>query len=145
MTKSRGGERGNVMIEFALSAMLLFVILGGVFSFGYTEYVYDALGNAVTGGASYASRVTYDANNLNTVRTQVKNVVVYGSPAGGGLALAPGLTTANVDVSWTLDGAGVPRAVTVKIINYPVNAIFRNFTLTDKPSYTLKFAGNFVT
>jgi Flp pilus assembly protein TadG len=132
------------MIEFGLSGMLLWVVFGGVFSFGYTEYVYNSLTNAVTGGAAYAARVSYDANGVDTVRGLVKNVVVYGSPAGGGTALTPGLGTANVDVAWTLDIAGVPQTVTVKIVNYSVFAIFRNFLFDNKPSCTMKYAGNFI-
>lgn len=145
MTRRHDRERGNVLIEFALSGILLFVIFGGVFSFGYIEYLYNSLGSAVTGGASYAARVSYDATDVNGVKGLVKNVVVYGSPGGGGIALVPGLTTANVDVSWTLDGAGVPRTVTVKIVNFTVLGIFRNFILNDKPSCTMKYAGNFIT
>ncbi len=61
MRLGRRAERGNAMIEFALSFGLLFAVFSGVFQFGYALYVYNSLESAVRAGARYASQRTYDS------------------------------------------------------------------------------------
>jgi Flp pilus assembly protein TadG len=136
---------GSAVLEFALGFTLLWTMLAGVFQFGYPLYVYNALNNAVTDGAAFASRADFDANATSAFSTQVKNMAVYGSPAGGGQALVPGLTTAQVSVAWTVDTEGLPQTVTVRIVNFPVYAVFKSFTFTNKPVCTVRFAGRFLT
>lgn len=138
-------DRGSAILEFALGFTLLWTMLAGVFQFGYPLFVYNALNNAVADGAAFASRADFDAGATSTFTTQVKNMVVYGSPDGGGLALAPGLTTAQVSVAWTADAGGLPQTVTVRIAEFSVYAIFKSFTFTNKPACTVRFAGRFLT
>ena len=47
-------ERGNALIEFALSFFLLFAMFAGIFQFAYSFYVYNALVTAVREGARRA-------------------------------------------------------------------------------------------
>ena len=55
-SKQKGNrERGSAMVEFALSATLIVSFFAGVFQFGYSFYAYNALEEAVRGGARYAS------------------------------------------------------------------------------------------
>src|SRR5260370_9423449 len=91
--RSRGNQRGNGAVEFALGFSVLFACFSGVFQYGYTMYVYNALQSAVTDGAAYASRMDYCAANSNFT-PQVKQMVVYGDPTlASGTATVPGLTT----------------------------------------------------
>lgn len=145
MMRRARADRGTAILEFALGFTLLWAMLAGVFQFGYPLYIYDALNSAVADGAAFASRADFDASSTSTFTTQVKNMVVFGTPAGGGQALVTRLTPANVSVAWTLDGAGVPQTVTVRIVNYPVYAVFKSFTLANKPACTVRFAGRFLT
>ncbi len=137
-------QRGNAILEFALSFTLLWTVFSGVFQFGYSMYVYNSLANAVTEGAHYAARVDFDSPG-HTFVNQVKNMVVYGSPTGGGTPLAPGLSTGQVSVIWTADASGVPQTITVGISSYTVNAIFHNYAFTNKPRVTVLYLGSYKT
>jgi Flp pilus assembly protein TadG len=141
------------MLEFALSALLLTSVFTGTFQFGYTFYVYNKLVTGVTTGARYASLHALTNDNNQTVpasfTTDVKNMVVYGTPTPGAsaTAVAPGLSTANVSVVVGFTGAGTPSnrptEVTVQIVNYQVNAVFKLFTFTNKPSLTMPYFGSY--
>jgi Flp pilus assembly protein TadG len=140
----RNAAAGNAALELALTFLMLWTLLGGAFRFGYAMYVYESLVSAVAGAARYGARVDFDATGHSFV-SAVKNMAVYGSPTGGTPALAPGLTTANIDVTWTTDASGIPRSMTVSVINYTVNAVFQTFTFSGKPSVTAHFAGRYLT
>ena len=145
MTLGRHAERGNAMIEFALSFGLLFAVFSGVFQFGYALYVYNALESAVRAGVRYASLRTYDsatATPSSAYLTGVRNVVVYGNPAGGGQSVARGLTPAHVTLTVTFDH-NVPALVAVGITNYTISAVVRSFTLTNKPNAAFPYMGRF--
>jgi Flp pilus assembly protein TadG len=137
-------RRGSAILEFALSFAVLWAILSGVFQFGYTIYLYESLANAVENAAAFASRADFVAGS-SAFSDQVKNMAVYGSPAAGATPLVPNLTTAKVSVTWTADSAGVPRTVTVRIVNYGVAAIFRTFNFSNKPLCTMRYAGRYQT
>lgn len=145
MRLDRRGERGNAMIEFALSFSLLFAVFSGVFQFGYAFYVYNSLESAVRSGVRYASLRTYDsatATPSSTYLTAVQNMVVYGDPAGAGQSVARGLTPANVTVTVTMTN-NVPALVAVGITGYTINGVLRSFTLTSKPKATFPYMGRF--
>jgi Flp pilus assembly protein TadG len=144
MTTRVRRQRGSAVLEFALSFALLWAVFSGVFQFGYSMYVYNSLANAVSQGARYAARVDFDSPS-HAFAGPVKNMVVYGSPTGGGTPLAPGLATSQVSVTWTTDAAGVPQTITVGINTYTLNAIFQNFTFTNKPRVTVQFLGSYKT
>lgn len=144
MERKARSRRGNAILEFALSFTLLWTVFSGVFQFGYSMYVYNSLATAVSEGARYAARVDLDSPGYTFVN-QVKNMVVYGSPTGGGTPLAPGLSTGQVSVTWTADASGVPQTITVGISSYAVNAIFHNYTFTNKPRVTVLYLGSYKT
>jgi Flp pilus assembly protein TadG len=136
-------QGGNVMIEFAIGATVLLAGFGGTFQFGYTFYEYNILKNAVNDGAHYASLQIYDSNNAtpsNSFKQAVRNMVVYGNPAGGTNPVTPGLATANVNVTATF-AKGVPSAMTVSIAGYTVNAVFGSTTFNGKPTATYAYQG----
>lgn len=137
------GRSGNVILEFALSFLLIFPILGGCFQFGYSFYVYNRMQTAVASGARHASLQIYDSQTatpspayLNAVRNQV----VYANPNGGASPVLPGLTPSQVAVTMTFV-SGAPRAVTVSIVNYQLNAVFRTLTFNNKPQVTIPYVG----
>jgi Flp pilus assembly protein TadG len=141
--KRRSRLRGGMaVIEFALAFGLLWMLLSGCFRLGYSIYLYQSLLNAVAGAGRYAARVDFDEPN-HTFAGAVKNMAVYGNPAGGTAALVPGLTTGNISVTWTTDVKGVPDTITIKVTNYSVNAVFQSFTWSGKPSVTVCYAGSY--
>lgn len=133
---------GNAVVEFALTFSLLWVLLGGCFKLGYSIYLYQSLLNAVAGAARYAARVDFDEPNHSFI-VSVKNMAVYGNPAGGGAPLSPGLDASHVSVTWTYDAKSVPATITVGVTGYAVNAVFQSFTWSGKPSVTVRYAGSF--
>lgn len=133
-------RRGGIAIEFALSFAALWAILSGAVEFGYSLYIYNTLASAVNGGAMIASRLPFETPGTSFGEA-VKRMVVYGSPEGGAGPLAPGLGTANVTVNWTTDDAGVPQTITVGIRDYKIRALFRTYTLSDRPRMTVRYMG----
>lgn len=145
MRQRAAAERGNAIIEFVLSCGLLFAIFSGVFQFGYAFYLYNVLENAVTAGARYASLRTYDSSSATpsaSYLTAVRNVVVYGDPAGGQNPVAPGLDPSAVAVTVSME-AGVPRRVRVAIASYKLDAAIKVFQLTGKPFAEFPYVGRF--
>ena len=144
-----GSRRGNAMIEFAIAATLLTSIFTGVFQFGYSMYRYNELVSAVRAGVRYASvlKISNSGNStLSSAYTDaVKNMVVYGNPSPGNspTPLISGLGTGNVTVSATFDTGGqhVPTYVTVKVNSFSVDAVFKTYTFTNKPTLTMPFLG----
>lgn len=109
--KSRQGERGSTLVEFAIGATVFLTVMFGVIEFGRALWVHNALSDAARRGARYA-----------VVHTQadsaaVKNIVVYGNAAGGTKPLVDNLTTANVNVAYSAFGLSSGTA-TVTITNY---------------------------
>ena len=140
---NRRRQRGNAMLEFALGFVLLWACLSGVFQYGYSMWAYNNLATAVANGGIFASRAPCDTRN-NRFESEVKNVVVFGNPAGTGAPLLATLTPDHVVV--TRDPAdGVPRTVTIGIKGFRVNSIFREFAFDGKPSCTMKFTGKYMT
>jgi uncharacterized protein (UPF0333 family) len=113
----RNFERGNAIVEFAISLPLLVAVVAGIFHFGYTFFIYNSLQNSVHAGARFASAADFTVGS-SSFENQVKNVTVYGTPSPDvdSLSLVPGLTTDEVVVSAnSLDAVGIPRTVTVSI------------------------------
>ncbi len=138
-------RRGSVTIEFALAFVLLFSILGGVFQFGYSYYVYNALENTVRDAARYASLRAYDSTSSTPsdgFLTAVRNMAVYGSPAGGTQSLVPGLAPSHIQLTVTFD-RNVPYRMKVAVRDYRVQAIFSPFVLSGKPNADFRYMGRY--
>lgn len=142
-------ERGNALIEFALSFFLIFSVFSGIFQFAYSFYVYNALVGAVRAGARYASLKPYDSTTTTPSAqflTAVQNMVVYGnsSPANGAIPVVPGLQDSNVALTVTGGGTGTltaPSQMTVTISRFTVAAVFGTWTITGKPTCTFPYTG----
>ncbi len=140
----RSRQRGNALVEFALGFAVLFPLMTGIVQFGYCLFAYSELKSAVRQGARYASLLTYDSNSdaySASFGTAVRNMVVYGDPAGGTTPVAPRLGTANVQLTVTFT-RGVPDTVKVSIVNYSLPAIFTTFVL-NKPSSSFPYTGRY--
>jgi Flp pilus assembly protein TadG len=73
--KSRlGDDRGQTLVEFAIVAVLLVMLLLGVVEFGRMVLVYTTVANAARAGARYA--IVHGTDNLastDDIKTIVKN------------------------------------------------------------------------
>jgi Flp pilus assembly protein TadG len=109
-TKSlRNDERGATLVEFAICATVFLTVIFSVLEFGRALWVHNALTDAARRGARYA--VLHAASDPDSV----KNVVVYGDPAGGTKPVVNNLTTTNVTVDYSgfgLDGGTVSVTIT---------------------------------
>jgi Flp pilus assembly protein TadG len=123
--RTKAGQRGSTLVEFAISATVFLTVMFGVIEFGRALWTHNALTDAARRAARYA--VNQPASNppgiattgLNTGPsvTAIRNVAVYGNPAGTGSSLLNDLTTTNVNVEYTAFGLG-EGTVAVRITNY---------------------------
>jgi Flp pilus assembly protein TadG len=142
-------ERGNALIEFALSFFLIFAVFSGIFQFAYSFYVYNTLVVAVREGARYASIKPYDSTSTtptSAFQNAVQNMVVYGdpNPPGGATPAVPGLLASNVALFVTGGGAGTltaPTQITVSITGFGIDAVFGTWNLSGKPNATFPYMG----
>jgi Flp pilus assembly protein TadG len=134
-TKSRHNQRGATLVEFSIAATVFLMTMFAVLEFGRVIWTHNALTDAARRGARYAT--LHRADQIN----DVKNVVVYGDPAGGTNPVVEGLSTDNVNVSYsnfTLDAG----TVQVTITNYQFHfAIPIVGTQIQMPNYTTTLTG----
>ncbi len=109
--KIRRGERGSTLVEFAIGATVFLTVMFAVIEFGRALWVHNALADAARRGVRYA--VVHTAADS----AAVKNVVVYGDPAGGSTPLVDNLSASNVNVTYSGFGLNGGTA-TVSISNY---------------------------
>jgi hypothetical protein len=116
MKTNRNRRRGNTIVEAALALFLALVILIGLIDFGQVLMRQQAFVERVRAGCRYAVTRPYDEQ-------EIRNVVVYGDPAPGVAAGAPGffgLEPSMVAVSLVDPGANAAERVTVRIHDYPL-------------------------
>jgi hypothetical protein len=142
-------ERGNALIEFALSFFLIFAVFSGIFQFAYSFYVYNTLVVAVREGARYASLKPYDSTTTTPSSgflSAVRNMVIYGdpNPADGARPIVPRIQAGNVSLTVTGGGTGTltaPTQMTVSITSFSVDAVFGTWNLNGKPNATFPYMG----
>lgn len=131
----RSGERGSTLIEFAIALTVFLTAMFAVMEFGRALWVHNALTDAARRGARYASL------HSSADTDAVKNMVVYGDPAGGTQAVVPNLTTANVQVTYS-DFALNKGTATVSVSGYQFQFVIPIIgTTITMPSYTTTFKG----
>lgn len=135
MMKNRRDEQGATLLEFAIGATVFLTAMFAVIEFGRALWTHNALSDAARRGARYA--VNHQASDIAAVR----NVVVYGDPAGGTKALVDNLKTENVQVQYS--GFGLAAGtVSVSITNYQFRFIIPIVgTTVSMPSYTTTLTG----
>src|SRR5258707_10649923 len=104
----RSGQRGATLVEFAIGATVFLTAMFAVIEFGRALWTHNALSDAARRAARYAisqpastppgSKKTGD--DLGPSLGAIKNVAVYGDPAGGTQPLLPDLTIDNVHVHY---------------------------------------------
>ena len=139
----KNSQRGGAMIEFAISWVVIWLVFTGVYQFGYSFYVYNALQTAVSDAAQLGAKMNYDTDSPSLFTTSLTNMVVYGDTTvpQNGKAIVLGLTAANVSVSVNPSSA-MPTDVTVMIQNFQVDALFTKYTFNGKPRATAAYQGH---
>jgi Flp pilus assembly protein TadG len=126
----RENERGSTLVEFAIGVTVFLTAMFGVLEFGRALWVHNALSDAARRGARYATMHSPADSD------QVKNIVVYGDPAGGGQPMLENLSTANVNVNYNNFGLN-DGTVSVSITNYQFQFVVPIIgTTITMPSYT---------
>jgi len=135
-TKKRGNrQRGATLVEFSIAATVFLLVMFAVLEFGRALWTHNALTDAARKGARYA--VLHRADQID----DVKNVVVYGDPAGGTNPVVENLSTTNVQVSYTnftLDGGTVQVTITDYQFHFVIPIIG---TQIQMPNYTTTLTG----
>ncbi len=108
-------ERGAALVEFAIVATVFLSVMFGVLEFGRLFWTHNALRDAARRGVRYAAIRKNDAAGMQAV----KNMVVYGDPAGSGQPIVNGLTTSNVSLEYqNYNGLQLSSRATVSITNF---------------------------
>lgn len=131
----KSGERGSTLVEFSIAAVVFLTSMFAVMEFGRVLWVHNALSDASRRGARYA--VLHKPDDI----AQVKNVVVYGDPAGGAKSIVPNLTPGDVTVTYS--NMEVNRgSATVSINNYQFQFVIPIVgTTITMPPYTTSLTG----
>lgn len=128
-------ERGSTLVEFAIGVTVFVTAMFAVLEFGRALWVHNALSDAARRGARYA--VLHSSADT----AQVKNVVVYGDPAGSGQPMLNNLTTTNVDVTYNSFGLN-DGTVSVSIKDYQFQFVIPIVgTTITMPKYTTTLTG----
>lgn len=131
-------ERGATLVEYSIAVMVFMVAMFAVIEFGRAIWVHNALSDAARRGARYAA--VHSAADV----ADVKNVVVYGDPAGGSTPTVPNLSTTNVSVTYSQFGLN-KGTVSVSVTNYQFQFVIPIVgTTISMPSYTTTLTGESV-
>ena len=128
-------ERGATLVEFSIAVTVFLIAMFGVIEFGRALWAHNALTDAARRGARYATLHTPADTDA------IKNVVVYGDPAGGTQPLVPNLTTTNVTVNYSSIAVN-KGTVSVGITNYQFQFVLPliGSTIT-MPAYSTTLTG----
>ena len=134
----QSNERGATLVEYSIAVMVFMVAMFAVIEFGRAIWVHNALSDAARRGARYAA--VHSAGDV----ADVKNVVVYGDPAGGSTPTVPNLSTTNVSVTYSQFGLN-KGTVSVSVTNYQFQFVIPIVgTTISMPSYTTTLTGESV-
>ncbi len=125
ISSAKQKQRGATLVEFSIGATLFLTALFAVVEFGRVLWTHNALCDAARRGARYAINqpastppgYITSGTDVGPSITAIKNVVVYGNPAGGTNPTITNLTPANVSVTYSNFGLG-EGTVAVSIQSY---------------------------
>lgn len=132
--RSKDGERGASLLEFAIAATVFLTVLFAVVEFGRALWAHNALSDAARRGARYA--VMHKATDVE----DVKKIVVYGDLTET-TPMLENLTTANVNVDYSgfnLDGGTVSVSVHDYNLQLVLPFVVSSITM---PNYTTTLTG----
>jgi Flp pilus assembly protein TadG len=103
----RRRQSGLAMVEFALSAPVLLLLMFGTFEFGHFLIQYSTLNDAVRNAARYVAGKALAGTDSLLVSgaawaplvTQGTNLAVFGNIAGTGAAVLPSLNAGDITVT----------------------------------------------
>ena len=124
-TIKKSGQEGSTLVEFAIGASVFLLVMFAVIEFGRALWVHNALADAARRAARYAvnqpttnpAGTPFSQTNAGLSLAAIRNVGVYGNPAGTGAPMVNNLTPENLDVSYSNFGVG-QGSVTVTVVNY---------------------------
>ncbi|MEP6743451.1 MAG: TadE family protein [bacterium] len=124
-TNGESDQTGTTLVEFAIGATVFLTVMFGVLEFGRALWTHNALADAARRAARYAVNqpasgppgVPTTGLNVGPSLTAIRNVAVYGDPAGGSKPLVNDLTPENLNVEYSSFGVG-QGTVAVTITNY---------------------------
>ena len=136
-------QEGATLVEFAIGASVFLLALFALLEFGRVLWTHNALADAARRAARYAvnqpastpAGVETSGQNIGPSLEAIRNVGVYGDPAGGSQPLVNNLTIDNLNVQYTNFGLGSGE-VAVTVTNYQFQFImpFIGTTIT-MPDY----------
>ena len=131
-------ERGATLVEFSIALLVFLTAMFAVIEFGRALWVHNALADAARRGARYA--VLHTSGEADAV----KNVVVYGDPAGGTTPSIPNLDVSNVSVDYN-DFALNKGTVSVSVNDYKFQFVIPIVgTTITMPNYNTTLTGESV-
>jgi len=135
VSKCKDKQRGATLVEFSIAATVFLTVIFAVLEFGRVLWTHNALTDAARQGARYA--VMHKASDV----ASVKNVVVYGDPAGGTNPVVENLSSSNVQVNYSnfgLDGGTVQVTITDYQFHFVILIVS---TTIQMPHYTTTLTG----
>ncbi len=122
---AKSDQRGATLVEFAIGGTVFLMAMFAVIEFGRALWTHNALSDAARRATRYAVNqsastppgVPTTGLNVGPSVTAIRNVAVYGDPAGGSKPLVNDLTPANLNVQYAGFGVG-EGTVAVTITNY---------------------------
>lgn len=130
LKKERRSERGATLLEFAIGATVFFITMFAILEFGRALWMHNALSDAARRAARYAvtqpasspAGLSVTGRNIGPSVNAIRNVAIYGDPAGGTQPLVPNLGPENIDVEYTGYVLG-DGTVSVTITNYQLQLV----------------------
>jgi Flp pilus assembly protein TadG len=122
---NNNGEKGSTLVEFAIGASVFLLVMFAIIEFGRALWVHNALADAARRAARYAVNQPASTpagnpttgTNVGPSIAAIRNVGVYGNPAGTGAVMVNNLTTTNLDVEYSNFGVG-QGSVSVIVTGY---------------------------
>ena len=148
-TTKKSRERGATLVEFSIGASVFLLAMFAVIEFGRALWVHNALADAARRAARYAvnqpastpAGSATSGTNVGPSIAAIRNVGVYGNPAGTGSAMVNNLTPANIDVQYSNFGVG-QGSVAISITNYQHTFVVPIIgTTITMPSYQTTLTG----
>ena len=114
IANAKSNQRGATLVEFSIGATVFLTAMFAVIEFGRALWTHNALADAARRAARYAINqpastppgVKTTGTNVGPSITAIKNVAIYGDPAGGTKPVVNNLTAANIDVDYQQFGLG---------------------------------------
>jgi TadE-like protein len=125
LRNKKSGQIGATLLEFSIGASVFITAMFAVIEFGRALWTHNALADAARRAARYAINqpassppgVLTTGTNVGPSIDAIRNVAIYGDPAGGTKVMVNDLTPTNIDVAYDSFGVG-EGTVTVSISNY---------------------------